>query len=63
MCATLNSDLRRNDDIIDAKPEALIVFPGNGISENLHDKARAKNIRTLRIAETSAAASGEMATG
>ncbi|MEM1297968.1 MAG: DUF2493 domain-containing protein [Pseudomonadota bacterium] len=45
---------RRNDEIIDAKPEALVVFPGNGISENLHDKARAKNIKTWRIAEISA---------
>ncbi|TCR94791.1 DUF2493 domain-containing protein [Rhizobium sp. BK418] len=31
---------RRNDDMLSVMPAGLIVFPGNGITDNLTDKAR-----------------------
>lgn len=31
---------RRNDDMLSVMPTGLIVFPGNGITDNLTDKAR-----------------------
>ncbi|EJJ26689.1 hypothetical protein PMI11_05035 [Rhizobium sp. CF142] len=30
---------RRNDDMLSVMPAGLIVFPGNGITDNLADKA------------------------
>lgn len=35
---------RRNDELLRANPIGLIAFPGNGISENLIEKARQKRI-------------------
>jgi hypothetical protein len=31
---------KRNDRLIEALPVGLIIFPGNGIQDNLADKAR-----------------------
>lgn len=31
---------RRKDDMLSVMPSGLIVFPGNGITDNLADKAR-----------------------
>jgi hypothetical protein len=36
---------KRNDALLDALPIGVMVFPGNGISENLADKAQAQGIR------------------
>lgn len=35
---------KRNDRLIDIMPIGLVVFPGNGITDNLADKARLKGI-------------------
>ncbi len=40
---------KRNDELLAAKPAGIIVFPGNGISENLADKASARRIKLWRI--------------
>ena len=39
---------RRNDEMLDLTPRAVIVFPGNGISENLAQKAEAKRVAVWR---------------
>ena len=39
---------RRNDDMLDLSPRAVIIFPGNGISENLVQKADVKEIAVWR---------------
>jgi len=39
---------RRNDDMLEMSPRAVIVFPGNGISENLAQKADAKKVAVWR---------------
>jgi len=38
---------KRNDRMLDAMPKGVIVFPGNGIQSNLHDKARAMGIAVM----------------
>ena len=35
---------KRNDQLLDAAPIGLIVFPGSGITDNLADKARAMGV-------------------
>ena len=42
---------RRNDQILEALPIGVIVFPGSGVSANLADKARAKGIRVWHFEE------------
>jgi len=39
---------RRNDDMLELSPRAVIIFPGNGISENLAQKAAGKKIAVWR---------------
>ena len=46
---------KRNDQMLDALPIGLIVFPGSGISENLADKARKLGIPVWRFAAESGA--------
>ena len=41
---------RRNDDLLNLLPKGLIAFPGNGITENLIDKARQLGIPVHRVA-------------
>jgi len=41
---------KRNDQMLDALPIGVIVFPGSGISENLADKARKMGIPVWRFA-------------
>ena len=45
---------KRNDRMLDTMPIGVIVFPGNGIQENLADKARKMGIPVYRLAEGSA---------
>ena len=45
---------KRNDELLAAQPAGLIVFPGNGISENLADKASQKQIKLWRIQDDAA---------
>lgn len=40
---------KRNDALLDALPIGVMVFPGNGVSENLADKARAQGIPVHRF--------------
>jgi len=46
---------KRNDQMLDALPIGLIVFPGSGISENLADKTRKLGIPVWRFAAESGA--------
>lgn len=39
----------RNDQMLEALPIGVIVFPRSGVSANLSDKARAKGIRVWRF--------------
>ena len=39
---------RRNDELLDLLPRGVIVFPGNGSTENLVDKAVKLGIPVLR---------------
>ena len=41
---------RRNDDLLDLLPKGVIAFPGNGITENLIDKATKLGIPVQRVA-------------
>jgi len=43
---------KRNDAIIETLPIGVMVFPGNGIQDNLADKARKLGIPVWRIART-----------
>ncbi len=43
---------KRNDALLDVLPVGLLVFPGNGISENLADKARKLGIPVMRLKVT-----------
>ena len=43
-----SAPFRRNDEIIRMKPRAVVLFPGNGISENLGQKANDANIPVWR---------------
>ena len=40
---------KRNDALLDALPIGVMAFPGNGISENLTDKARKLGIPVMRF--------------
>jgi YspA, cpYpsA-related SLOG family len=46
---------KRNDQMLDALPVGIIVFPGSGISANLADKARKMGIPVWRFIEGGAA--------
>jgi len=41
---------KRNDAMIDAKPEKVIIFPGNGITKNLAQKAKKAKISVTSYA-------------
>ena len=41
---------RRNDDLLNLLPKGVIAFPGNGITENLIDKATKLGIPVQRVA-------------
>ena len=41
---------RRNDDLLNLLPKGVIAFPGNGITENLIDKATKLGIPVMRTA-------------
>ena len=41
---------RRNDELLNLLPKGIIAFPGNGITENLVDKARRMGIPVCRVA-------------
>ena len=41
---------RRNDELLNLLPKGVIAFPGNGITENLVDKARQLGIPVDRVA-------------
>lgn len=38
---------KRNDLLLDAMPIGLVVFPGNGITDNLADKATARGVKLI----------------
>ncbi len=40
---------KRNDQMLEALPIGVLSFPGNGINENLVDKARKLGIKVLRL--------------
>jgi len=40
---------RRNDQLLKLLPTGLVAFPGNGITENLVDKARELGIPIFRV--------------
>jgi hypothetical protein len=46
---------KRNDQMLEALPIGVVVFPGSGISANLADKARKMGIPVWRFSETSGA--------
>jgi len=46
---------KRNDEMLDALPTGVIVFPGSGISANLADKARKMGIPVWRFGDTGGA--------
>ena len=35
---------KRNDQLLEALPIGVVVFPGSGVTDNLADKARAMGI-------------------
>ena len=41
---------RRNDDLLNLLPRGVIAFPGNGITDNLVDKAKAMGIPVMKAA-------------
>ena len=40
---------KRNDQLLEALPVGVVVFPGNGVSANLADKARKLGIPVMRF--------------
>lgn len=42
---------KRNDRMLDAMPVGIVAFPGNGVTENLADKAKKLGIPVLRFTE------------
>ena len=42
---------KRNDRMLEAMPVGIVAFPGNGVTENLTDKARKFGIPVLRFTE------------
>jgi hypothetical protein len=51
-----SAPFKRNDQILDALPVGVIVFPGSGISANLADKARKMGIPVWRFTDEPAPA-------
>jgi len=49
---------KRNDQMLEALPTGVIVFPGSGISANLADKARKMGIPVWRFNEAPSAEGG-----
>jgi hypothetical protein len=45
---------RRNDQLLEALPIGLVVFPGSGVTDNLADKARKLGIPLFDFRKTSA---------
>jgi hypothetical protein len=45
---------KRNDQMLEALPIGVVVFPGSGISANLADKARKRSIPVWRFSEPQA---------
>ncbi|WP_181160095.1 hypothetical protein [Sandaracinobacter neustonicus] len=45
---TKAAPFRRNDQMLDAMPIGVIIFPGTGIQDNLADKARKLGIPVWR---------------
>ena len=45
---------KRNDQMLDALPIGVIVFPGTGIQDNLADKARILGIPVWRLSDGAA---------
>lgn len=43
-----SAPFKRNDRMLDALPIGVIIFPGNGITENIATKAKARGIPVLR---------------
>ena len=41
---------RRNDELLNLLPKGVIAFPGNGITDNLVDKARSMGIPVMKAA-------------
>ena len=41
---------RRNDELLNLLPKGVILFPGNGITANLADKAKAMGIPVMKMA-------------
>ena len=41
---------RRNDELLNLLPKGVILFPGNGITANLADKAAAMGIPVMKVA-------------
>ncbi len=41
---------RRNDELLNLLPKGVILFPGNGITANLADKAKAMGIPVMKVA-------------
>ena len=39
---------KRNDEMLALKPAGIIVFPGNGITENIAEKAVAQKMKVWR---------------
>ena len=40
---------KRNDQMLEAMPVGVVVFPGNGVSGNLADKAKKLRIPVMRF--------------
>ena len=40
---------KRNDLMLEQMPQGVIVTPGNGITENLADKAKKLGIKVMRV--------------
>jgi hypothetical protein len=40
---------KRNDAMLEMMPKGIVAFPGNGITDNLVDKARKLGIKVMRV--------------
>lgn len=49
-----SAPFKRNDKMLETHPAEVIVFPGNGITDNFADKARAQGIRVVDCRKTPA---------
>lgn len=45
---------KRNDKLLEARPAEVIVFPGNGISDNLADKAKSQGLKIVDCRKSAA---------